>query len=84
LLPLAPGGGTMAIYKMLSGGSFNPDAVEALTAAYERACTTLNLVDRTDPLTEIIARMIVERAKRGELDPVRLCEAVLDELRSGR
>jgi hypothetical protein len=74
----------LAIYKMLSGGSFNPDAVEALTAAYERACTTLNLVDRTDPLTEIIARMIVERAKRGELDPVRLCEAVLDELRSGR
>jgi len=74
----------MAIYKMLSGGSFDPDAVKALTAAYERACTTLNLVDRTDPLTEIIAKMIVERAKRGELDPVRLCEAVLDELRSGR
>jgi hypothetical protein len=72
----------MAIYKMLSGGSFDPDAVTAMTAAYERACTALDLVDRTDPLTEIIAKMIIERAKRGELDPVRLCEAVLDELRS--
>jgi len=29
-------------------------------------------------------KMIIERAKRGELDPVRLCEAVLDELRGER
>ena len=67
---------------MLSSGAFDPDAVKAMTAAYEDACTALDLADRTDPLTEIIARMIIERAKQGELDPVRLCEAVLDDLRS--
>jgi hypothetical protein len=65
---------------MLSSGAFDPDAVKAMTAAYEDACTALDLADRTDPLTEIIARMIIERAKQGELDPVRLCEAVLDDL----
>jgi hypothetical protein len=72
----------MAIYRMLSSGAFDPDVVKAMTIAYERACTALDLADRTDPLTEIIAQMIVERAKRGEFDPARLCEAVLKELRS--
>jgi hypothetical protein len=64
----------MAIYRILSGGSvvFDPKEVEALTSAYENACAALDLVNRTDPLTEIIAKMIIERAKAGELDPVRL------------
>jgi len=30
----------------------------------------------------MIAKNIIERAKDGELDAVRLCEAVLEELRS--
>jgi hypothetical protein len=62
----------------------NPDAVKALTTAYEHACAALDLADRTDPLKDIIAQKIIERAKRGELDAVRLCEAVLEELRSNR
>jgi hypothetical protein len=76
----------MAIYRILSGGGgvFDPKEVEALTSAYENACAALDLVNRTDPLTEIIAKMIIERAKAGELDPVRLCESVLDELRRNR
>ena len=69
---------------MLSSGAFDPDALKAMTAAYEGACTALDLVDRSDPLTEIIAQKIIERAKEGELDPVRLCEAVLEGLRSKR
>jgi hypothetical protein len=56
-------------------------AVFALTNACEHACATLGHADRTDPPTEIIAKMIIERARAGELDAVRLCEAVLDELR---
>ncbi len=52
-----------------------------MTTAYEHALVALKLTDRTDPITEIIAKKIIERAKRGELDPVRLCEAALDELR---
>ena len=44
-------------------------------------CAALGLADRSDPLTEIIAKKIIERAQTGELDAVRLCEDVLDELR---
>jgi hypothetical protein len=53
-----------------------------MTTAYEQACAALNFVDRTDPITEIIAKKIVERAQAGELDAVRLCETVLRELRA--
>jgi hypothetical protein len=64
-----------------ASGVFDPDAVSALTDAYENACAALGLVGHSDLLTETIAKMIIQRAKRGELDSVRLCEAVLDELR---
>jgi hypothetical protein len=63
-----------------SSGVFDPDDVIALTGAYKHACAALGLANRLDPLTEIIAKMIIERARRGELDAVRLCEAVLEEL----
>ena len=65
-----------------SSGVFDPDGVKALTDAYGRVCAVLGLGGRTGPLTDAIAKIIIERAKRGELDPVRLCEAVLEELRS--
>ena len=64
-----------------SSGVFDPDAVIALTDAYAHACAALGLADRSDPLTEIIAKKVIERAQAGELDAVRLCEAVLEELR---
>ena len=72
----------MLSYPMSRSGVFDPDAVSALADAYEHACAALGLVDYSDPLNETIAKMIIERAKRGELDPVRLCETVLEELRS--
>ena len=71
----------MAIYRMLNGAAFDPDAVKGMTTAYEHALAALKLTDHTDPITEIIAKKIIERSKRGELDPVRPCEAALDELR---
>jgi len=71
----------MASYPISSSGLFDPDAVIALTDAYAHACAALGLADRSDPLTEIIAKKVIERARAGELDAVRLCEAVLEELR---
>jgi hypothetical protein len=70
----------VAIYGLLGSGAFDPEAVKAITTAYERVCIALEIDDRKDPLTETIAKKIIERAKAGELDAVRLCEAVLSEL----
>jgi len=40
----------------------------------------LGLKRRTDPLTQMIARKIIEHAQRGERDNIRLRESVLKEL----
>jgi hypothetical protein len=37
----------------------------------------LQLNDRTDKVTELVARQIIGIAKQGERDPVRLCDAAL-------
>ena len=74
----------MATFRMLSSGAFDPDTVNAMTTAYEHACAALDLVDRTDPLKEVIAKAIIEHATSGERDAARLCEAVLKELLSTR
>jgi hypothetical protein len=52
--------------------------MEAMRAAYHRVCEVLQLnCDTEDRLTEIVVTTIVERAKAGERDPQRLCDAVL-------
>lgn len=67
----------MAIDRHLQDGVFDPEAVTALTAAYEEALRRFGLVDRTDPVTELIAARIIACASMGELDPLRLCERAL-------
>jgi len=73
----------MPIYRMLDDGAFDPVAVQALTRAFEEACAALRLNDRADPLTEIVAKKIIEHARRGERDPIRLRDIVLSELQQG-
>jgi hypothetical protein len=58
--------------------SFGPDHIKVLTAAFEDALRTLGLVDRTDPATTIIAKRIIELARLGEVDPVRLRDYALE------
>jgi len=69
------GGLFVAINRLLKGRAFTPEEVELLTAAFEDALRDLNLVGRTDPATELVAKRIMELALRGERDPVRLREA---------
>ena len=69
-----PSGG---INRLLEARAFNPDEVKLLAGAFEAAPRDLNLVDRTDPATELVAKRIIELALRGERDPVRLREAAV-------
>jgi hypothetical protein len=67
----------MPLTPYLSEGVFDPPAIKAMTAAYEAACSSLGLVDKNDPITEIVARKVIEIASTGDLDPQRLCDLVL-------
>jgi hypothetical protein len=62
----------MAIYRLLTGSTFEPEAIAAMTTAYEDILRALNLTNRQDPLTEIVAKKIIKAAEIGERDPIRL------------
>jgi hypothetical protein len=51
-----------------------------MTAAYEDALRVLRLADRQDPITELVAKKVIEAAQLGERDPMRLCEKALTDL----
>jgi len=51
--------------------AFSPEDAKILIDAFEAALKALN-VDREDPLTMLLAKRIVELAKEGERNPIRL------------
>lgn len=70
----------MAIYKILEKEAFGPDEIKAMTTAYEDALKELRLADRTDPVTEIIAKAIIDIARTGEKDPEKIRERAISTL----
>jgi hypothetical protein len=67
----------MAIYRLFEKSAFGPEEIKRMTDAYERALVFLDLKDRNDPLTESIAKLIVEAAQTGEKDPETICTNAL-------
>jgi hypothetical protein len=59
---------------------FGPEDIAGLTTAFEAALAKLGLVDRSDPTTLTLAKLIIELAKAGELEPERLCDLALKRL----
>jgi hypothetical protein len=51
---------------------FDDKAVSAMGAAFDRACHSFRNFANLDRVRELVAKRIVEAAKRGERDPVRL------------
>jgi hypothetical protein len=70
----------MTIHRLLENEAFGPDEIEVLTTAFEQVLRALGLADRSDSATEIVARRIIEFAQRGERDPRRLQERVLQSM----
>ena len=57
--------------------AFGPEDIANLTAAFEAALSKIGLVDRKDPMTMTVAKLIIELAKNGERDPKKLCNDAL-------
>ena len=64
----------------LQNCAFRPEEIERITTAYEDTLRALGLADRTDPITEIIAKKIIEVAQTGERDPLRIRAQAITEL----
>jgi hypothetical protein len=70
----------MAIYRLLQHSAFTPEDIVQIGAAYEDCLRILKLTNRSDPLTEIIARAIIEIAQTGVRDPVQIRELALKRI----
>ncbi len=70
----------MPILRQLEGLGLGATEIEHLCNAYEEALRRLQLVDRKDPITELVARRIIEIHQQGDCDPVDLARIAINEL----
>jgi hypothetical protein len=64
----------MPIQKLLATGDFTPEQRHVYELAFQNTLRKLSLVDRSDPLCEMIAKKIIEIGSEGYIDAVRLTE----------
>ncbi len=74
----------MPIDSFIQPGAFDPEAIAAMSEAFDAACERLSDTSQPEVAREIIARRIIATAILGERDPVRLREAALTGPRGER
>jgi hypothetical protein len=70
----------MSIHSLLQGKPFGPDEIAVLVAAYGAILKRLHLVERDDPITQMIAKKIIELGERGVSDPDQLVALAISEM----
>jgi hypothetical protein len=73
-------GAMTSIVPFLRPNVFDAETTKVMGEAYDAACG--ELCDHGSPslVREIIAKRIIDAAKKGERDPLRLCAKALDSL----
>jgi hypothetical protein len=67
----------MAIDLFTEQGAFGFEATAAMGEAFDAACDELRCTSQPEVIRELIARLILAAASRGELDPIRLRKVAL-------
>ena len=62
--------------------AFGPETIALLAAALEDTLRQLGLADRNDPAVTRVAKTIIELARLGERDPIRLRDLALASFRA--
>jgi hypothetical protein len=57
--------------------AFEPDVLQAMSAAYEKACVTIQAGPYAELAREIVAKHVIELARQGCTDADKLCTEVL-------
>jgi hypothetical protein len=70
----------MPIYRLLQNTPMGPEEISRLTTAYEQALSTIGIVDRDDPLAELLARKIIEIAQTGVREPSDISTLAIKEI----
>ena len=70
----------MPINRLLADSKLGSDEIENLNRAFKQALRSLHLVDRNDPLAEIVARKIIEIGARGVGDATEIADMAVKQL----
>ncbi|HEV7600172.1 MAG TPA: hypothetical protein VGO49_07920 [Bradyrhizobium sp.] len=70
----------MPINRLLARSSSGPEEIRLLNEAYEQTLRALNLVDRNDPVTEIVAKKIIEISQTSSSDPAQISKLAIEAL----
>jgi hypothetical protein len=70
----------MPINRFLKDTTLGPEEVGCLNRAYETALKCLCLVDRNDPIAEMVAQKIIEIGQSGIRDPGLISARAVKEL----
>jgi hypothetical protein len=70
----------MTIHRILQNSAFEPEEIDILERAYEDALRVLQLVDPTDPATEIVAEKLVKTFRSGVRDSETIYALALQNL----
>ena len=71
---------SMPIHRFLQNMPIGPEEISRLTTAYEQALRGIGLVDRDDPLSEMVAKKVIQIAKSGVRDPTDIAALAIMEL----
>jgi hypothetical protein len=71
----------MPINRLLKEGKFTPEEAERLNRAFALALSLLGLLDRNDPICEMVARKIIEIYGAGTQDPREIAKQAVAQLR---
>jgi len=71
----------VAVYGLFKNKAFEPETLRMMTAAYADVCQALGLSENDERNADVVAKKVIEFAQRGERDPVRLRQSVLQALR---
>jgi hypothetical protein len=69
------------IYRLFEGQAFEPEQVAMLAQVFEEVLPLLELSNREDQVTLLVAQRVIELALAGVHDPARLKALILGEFR---
>jgi len=70
----------MPIDRLFRDGKIAPEEVEGLNRAFKFALRFLHLVDRNDPVCDIVARKVIEIDAAGTRDPKEIAKLAARQL----
>jgi hypothetical protein len=64
------------------GGVFAPEDIAIMTKAFDLLLAEFKLVNRTDPVVTMLAKLVIELVRNGERDPEKIRQQVIGRAKS--